>query len=81
MEPDKNGFRIIFMRLIESMEKKKGNHGWLVLNRKEGERILIGADVEIRISKIKDRSVVIAIKANPQIKIVRVENSENKEEG
>jgi carbon storage regulator len=41
----------------------------LVINRKKGESLLIGDDIEIKITKIEDGSVKIAIDA-PKDKII-----------
>lgn len=41
----------------------------LVITRKKGESILIGDDIEIKITKIEDGSVKIAIEA-PKDKII-----------
>ncbi|MEG2017025.1 MAG: carbon storage regulator CsrA [Clostridium sp.] len=45
----------------------------LVINRKKGESILIGDDIEIKITKIEDGSVKIAISAPREVTILRKE--------
>lgn len=45
----------------------------LVVTRKKGESILIGDDIEIKISKIEDGSVKIAIEAPKDMTILRKE--------
>ena len=45
----------------------------LVVKRKKDESILIGDDIEIKIAKIEDGSVKIAIKAPKDITILRKE--------
>lgn len=45
----------------------------LVINRKKDESILIGEDIEIKITKIEDGSVKIAISAPKEITILRKE--------
>jgi carbon storage regulator len=45
----------------------------LVLTRKRGERIKIGDDIEVVITKILDGSVRLAIKAPPDTEIMRTE--------
>ncbi|EQK45798.1 carbon storage regulator CsrA [Paraclostridium bifermentans] len=45
----------------------------LVVTRKKGESILIGDDIEIKVSKIDDGSVKIAIEAPKSMTILRKE--------
>ncbi|SHH89376.1 carbon storage regulator, CsrA [Clostridium collagenovorans DSM 3089] len=45
----------------------------LVINRKKDESILIGDDIEIKIAKIEDGSVKIAISAPREVTILRKE--------
>jgi carbon storage regulator len=45
----------------------------LVLTRKRGERIRIGDDIEIVVTKVFDGSVRLAIKAPPDTEIMRTE--------
>lgn len=45
----------------------------LVINRKKDESILIGDDIEIKITKIEDGSVKIAISAPREVTILRKE--------
>lgn len=45
----------------------------LVITRKKGESILIGDDIEIKITKIEDGSVKLAISAPKDITILREE--------
>lgn len=45
----------------------------LVITRKQGESILIGDDIEIKISKIEDGSVKLAISAPREMTIIRNE--------
>ena len=45
----------------------------LVLTRKRGEKIRIGDDIEIVVTKIWDGSVRLAIKAPPDTEIMRTE--------
>ena len=45
----------------------------LVVTRKKGESILIGDDIEIKVSKIDDGSVKIAIDAPKSMTILRKE--------
>ena len=45
----------------------------LVINRKKGESLLIGDDIEIKIVKIDDGSVKIAIEAPKEKVILRKE--------
>ncbi len=49
----------------------------LVITRKKGESILIGDDIEIKISKIEDGSVKIAIDAPKDKVILRKEVYDN----
>ena len=48
----------------------------LVLNRKPGERILIGDDVVITIVRIGPNSVRVGIEADPSINVAREEIAE-----
>lgn len=45
----------------------------LVVTRKKGESILIGDDIEIKITKIEDGSVKLAISAPKEMTILRNE--------
>jgi len=45
----------------------------LILNRKEGESIIIGDNVEIRILEIQDGKIKIGIEAPKEITILRKE--------
>jgi len=45
----------------------------LVLTRKRGEKIRIGDDIEIVVTKVFDGSVRLAIKAPPSTEIMRTE--------
>ncbi len=45
----------------------------LVINRKKDESILIGDDIEIKVTKIEDGSVKIAISAPKEVTILRKE--------
>ncbi|MGL6108261.1 carbon storage regulator CsrA [Romboutsia sp.] len=45
----------------------------LVVTRKKGESILIGDDIEIKVSKIEDGSVKLAISAPKDMTILRNE--------
>lgn len=45
----------------------------LVITRKQGESILIGDDIEIKVSKIEDGSVKLAISAPREMTILRNE--------
>ena len=45
----------------------------LVITRKQGESILIGDDIEIKVSKIDDGSVKLAISAPREMTILRNE--------
>lgn len=45
----------------------------LVVTRKKGESILIGDNIEIKVTKIEDGSVKIAIEAPKDINIIRKE--------
>ena len=45
----------------------------LVLTRKRGEKIRIGDDIEIVVTRIWDGSVRLAIKAPPDTEIMRTE--------
>ncbi|WP_040191245.1 carbon storage regulator CsrA [Clostridium culturomicium] len=45
----------------------------LVINRKKDESILIGDDIEIKVTKIEDGSVKIAISAPREVTILRKE--------
>lgn len=45
----------------------------LVINRKKDESILIGEDIEIKITKIEDGSVKLAISAPKDVTILRKE--------
>ena len=45
----------------------------LVITRKQGESILIGDDIEIKVSKIEDGSVKLAILAPREMTILRNE--------
>ncbi len=49
----------------------------LVITRKKGESLLIGDDIEIKISKIEDGSVKIAIDAPKDKVILRKEVYDN----
>lgn len=56
----------------------------LVLTRKKNEGILIGDDIEVRVVKLDDGSVKLAINAPRNVSIIRKElieevKSENKE--
>lgn len=56
----------------------------LVLTRKKNEGILIGDDIEVRVVKLDDGSVKLAINAPKNVSIIRKElieevKSENKE--
>jgi carbon storage regulator len=45
----------------------------LVLTRKRGERIKIGDDIEVIVTRVVDGAVRLAVVAPPQTKIVRTE--------
>ena len=45
----------------------------LVLTRRRGERIRIGDDIEIVVTKVWDGTVRLAIKAPPHTQIMRTE--------
>lgn len=45
----------------------------LVISRKQGESILIGDDIEIKVSKIEDGNVKLAISAPKEMTILRNE--------
>jgi len=45
----------------------------LVLTRKRGERIKIGDDIEVIVTRVSDGAVRLAVVAPPQTKIVRTE--------
>jgi len=45
----------------------------LVLTRKRGEKIRIGDDIEIVVTRVFDGSVRLAIKAPPETEIMRTE--------
>jgi carbon storage regulator len=45
----------------------------LVITRKKGESILIGDDIEIKVTKIEDGSVKLAISAPKDMTILRQE--------
>lgn len=45
----------------------------LVISRKQGESILIGDDIEIKVSKIEDGNVKMAISAPKEMTILRNE--------
>ena len=45
----------------------------LVLTRKRGERIKIGEDIEVIVTRVVDGAVRLAVVAPPQTKIVRTE--------
>jgi carbon storage regulator len=49
----------------------------LVLSRKEGERLVIGDDITLVISKIEGNRVSIGIEAPRDVKIMRSELSTN----
>ena len=49
----------------------------LVITRKKGESILIGDDIEVKVTKIEDGSVKIAIEAPKDRLILRKEVYEN----
>lgn len=46
--------------------------GYLVIGRKLGERIKIGADIEIMISDINDGKVDVAVDAPRNLKIIKI---------
>lgn len=50
--------------------------GKLVLARKEGERIRVGASIDITVKKIRGTRVVLAIEAPREIKVQRGEHLE-----
>jgi carbon storage regulator len=45
----------------------------LVLTRRRGEKIRIGQDIEVMVTRIIDGNVRLAIKAPPDVPIVRTE--------
>jgi carbon storage regulator len=45
----------------------------LVITRRVGERIRIGLDIEVMVTKIESGQVRIAIKAPPEVLIARTE--------
>ena len=45
----------------------------LVLTRRRGEKIRIGHDIEVMVTRIVDGNVRLAIKAPPNVPIVRTE--------
>jgi carbon storage regulator len=45
----------------------------LVLTRRRGDRILIGNNVEIMITRVVDGQVRLAIKAPPEVTVLRAE--------
>jgi carbon storage regulator len=45
----------------------------LVLTRKRGERVKIGDDIEVIVTRVVDGAVRLAVVAPPQTKIVRTE--------
>jgi sRNA-binding carbon storage regulator CsrA len=51
---------------------KKGKQGFLCITRKIGQSLFVG-DVEICISKRNKDGVVIAVRADPSVRIVRGE--------
>jgi carbon storage regulator len=52
----------------------------LVITRRRGERVRIGQDIEVMVTRIVDGNVRLAIKAPPSVPIVRTE-LQPKEEG
>ena len=55
--------------------------GYLIIDRRVGEKILIGKDIEISISKITGNRVDIAISAPKDLSIKRGELEEEDENG
>lgn len=45
----------------------------LVLTRRRGDKLLIGKDVEVMITRVVDGQVRLAIKAPPEVAILRAE--------
>jgi carbon storage regulator len=45
----------------------------LVITRKRGEKVQIGHDIEVMVTRVVDGSVRLAIKAPADVKVVRTE--------
>lgn len=45
----------------------------LVITRRRGEKVKIGPDIEVMVTRIVDGNVRLAIKAPPSVAIVRTE--------
>ena len=51
----------------------------LVLTRRRGEKLLIGKDVEVMVTRVIDGQVRLAVKAPPDVAILRAEILERAE--
>ena len=54
---------------------KTDQRGWLVLNRKAGEKILVGDDMVVSINWVRGKMVSVAVYA-PGKKIIRAEKAQ-----
>jgi len=50
--------------------------GWLIVERKPKEGLLIGPDIEVSISKIRGNYVWLAVRAPHSVRVDRVEAKE-----
>jgi len=57
------------------MDSYKEEHGMLVLSRKEGEKLVIGDNITLVVSKISGNRVTVGIEAPVDVKIMRGELS------
>ena len=53
----------------------------LVLSRKAGQKILIGGDIEIIVSRISGNRVTLGIRAPKELRVLRQELPKHKEDG
>lgn len=60
---------------------KVGNPQMLILTRKIGETIHIGADVEVKVLDVRGKQVRLGIEAPIEVKILREELKEEEDDG
>ena len=51
----------------------------LVITRRAGEKVQIGRDIEVMVTRLRDGQVRLAIKAPPEVLIARTELLKRKE--
>lgn len=51
----------------------------LVITRRVGDKVHIGRDIEVMVSRMQDGNVRLSIKAPPEVKIVRGELLKHRE--